>query len=83
MSDQISEPDLDIKVEFLKLWGCYLGCRKTDRTKNIAAFVLGFLLGFISNCTSCPLGQMPVSAVQLDKTLLAVKSEKSEPVIIR
>lgn len=66
-------------MEFLKVWGCYLGCRKTETTKNIATFVLGFLLGFISKCTSCTLGQMPVSAVQLDKTLLAVKGKKSEP----
>lgn len=76
---QISEPDLDFKVELLKLRGYYLGCRKTERTKNITTFVLGFLLGFISKCTSCPLGQMPVSAIQLDKTILAVKSKKKEP----
>jgi len=69
---------LDFKVELLKLWVCYLSCRKIEGTGNISAFVPGFFLGFISECTACPLGQMPISAVQLDKILPAEKGEKSK-----
>lgn len=52
---------------------------KIGKIENISAFAPGFLPGFISTCTACPLGKMPVSAVQLDKILPAEKGEKPKP----
>lgn len=54
--------------------------QKNRRDRKGTAFVprFFFFFRFISKCTACPLGQMPVSVVQLDKILPAEKVEKSE-----